>query len=95
MRFLIQIFALLMLIYFVRAILRALLPSIFSQATFRNAGNPAQPRSRAVKQGKMEKDPACGTYVDVTTSLHEAFGCSATFSSNGTRDASFQCPSCC
>jgi len=63
-----------MLIYLVRALLRALLPSIFSQATLRNAGNSAQPHGRSVKQGKMEKDPTCGTYVDVATSLHETFG---------------------
>jgi YHS domain-containing protein len=74
MRFLIQILAFLMLAYFVRAILRALLPSIFSQTTVKNTGNPAHPRGRAVKQGKMEKDPVCETYVDVATSLHETFG---------------------
>jgi YHS domain-containing protein len=74
MRFLIQILVFLMLIYFVRTILRALLPSVFSQPTFKNTQNPSQSRSRVVKQGKMEKDPTCGTYVDISTSLHETFG---------------------
>jgi YHS domain-containing protein len=74
MRFLIQILAFLMVIYFVRAILRSLLPSLFSQPAFKKTGNPAPASGRVVKQGKMEKDPVCGTYVDVATSLHETFG---------------------
>ena len=74
MRFLIQIVAFLLLIYFVRTLLRQFLPSIFSQPTFKNTGGPAQPGGRADKQGRMEKDPACGTYVDVATSLHQTFG---------------------
>jgi len=74
MRFLIQIFAFLMLIYFLRAILRAFLPSGLSHPTFKNAGNPNSSQGRSVKQGKMEKDPVCGTYVDVASSLHDTFG---------------------
>jgi YHS domain-containing protein len=30
-------------------------------------------RSSGVKLGKMEKDPVCGTYVDVATSIHGVF----------------------
>jgi YHS domain-containing protein len=74
MRFLIQILAFLFLAFLVRAIVRQFLPSIFSQTTFKNPGGPVQPGGRAVKQGRMEKDPACGTYVDVATSLHQVFG---------------------
>jgi YHS domain-containing protein len=74
MRFLIQILAFLLLIYFVRTVLRQILPSLFTRTTFQNTGNLGQTHGRAVKQGKMEKDPACGTYVDVATSLHESFG---------------------
>ena len=73
MRFLIQFLAFLMLIYFLRAVLRALLP-LFSQPTFKSSGSPPRSTGRVVKQGKMEKDPVCGTYVDVASSLHETFG---------------------
>lgn len=68
MRFLFQILAFLFVFYFIRYILRALWPALFSQRTF----DRAEPQ-KTVKQGKMEKDPVCGTYVDVATSLHESF----------------------
>src|SRR5256885_2341029 len=73
MRFLFQILAFLVLFYFVRSILRALLPAVFSQSRLDNTEPENSTRGRAVKQGKMEKDPVCGTYVDVATSLHESF----------------------
>ncbi len=73
MRFLFQILAFLVLFYFVRYILRALLPAMFSQPSFDRSEPQSSSRGRAVKQGKMEKDPVCGTYVDVATSLHESF----------------------
>ena len=73
MRFLFQILAFLLLFYLVRSILRALLPAAFSQSKFDKTEPENSSRARAVKQGKMEKDPVCGTYVDVATSLHESF----------------------
>jgi YHS domain-containing protein len=74
MRFILQILVFLVLFYFLRLILRALLPNSASQPTFENTGSRTQSRRRSVKQGKMEKDPVCGTYVDVASSVQETFG---------------------
>jgi len=84
MKFLIQILAFLVLTYFLRAVLRALLPFL-SQTTFKTSASPPRSSGRIVKQGKMEKDPVCGTYVDVASSLHETFGGETKY---------FCCPNC-
>ena len=38
-----------------------------------SVSNPFYTKQSNVKQGKMEKDPVCGTYVDVNTSLQKSF----------------------
>ncbi len=73
MKWLIQLALLLALLMFVRGVLRALFAPKKAAPNFKNPG-PSRSRESKVKQGKMEKDPTCGTYVDVTSSLHRSFG---------------------
>lgn len=70
MRFLIPLFLILFLFYLLRSVLQGLLAS-----TEKSKLDESRPhRSGNVKLGKMEKDPVCGTYVDVATSVHGVFG---------------------
>ena len=69
MRFLVPLFLVLFLFFLLRSVLQGLLAS-----TDKSRLDASQPqRSSGVKIGKMEKDPVCGTYVDVATSVHGVF----------------------
>ncbi len=69
MRFLVPLFLVLFLFFLLRSVLQGLLAS-----TEKSKLDSSQPRgSSGVKLGKMEKDPVCGTYVDVATSVHGVF----------------------
>lgn len=71
MKWLIQSVLLLALFMFVRGVLRALFASKQNPSEFENPqGFPF--KGPKVKQGRMEKDPVCGTYVDVRTSLKQS-----------------------
>ena len=72
MKWLIQAVLLLAVLMFVRGVLRALFSPKRAPSNFENPG-PSRSRGPEVKQGKMEKDPVCGTYVDVTSALHRSF----------------------
>jgi len=70
MRFLVPLLLILFLFFLLRSVLRGLMAS-----TEKARLDPRHPQGSAgVKLGKMEKDPVCGTYVDVTTSIHGVFG---------------------
>ena len=69
MRFLVPLFLVLFLFFLLRSVLQGLLAS-----TEKSKLDSSQPRgSSGVKLRKMEKDPVCGTYVDVATSVHGVF----------------------
>ena len=72
MKWLIQILFLVSLFMFVRGILRTLFASKKAPSNFKSS-NPFYSEQSMVKQGKMEKDPVCGTYVDVDTALQKSF----------------------
>lgn len=65
MRFLLRVLSLLLIIYLLRYLFR----SIFPPRPARQPPFPAgmNPPSPSVRQGRMEKDPVCGTYVDVAS----------------------------
>ena len=63
---------LLALLMFVRGVLRALLAPMRAPSNFENPG-PSRTRGSTVKQGTMEKDPVCGTYVDIGSALRGSF----------------------
>jgi YHS domain-containing protein len=63
---------LLALLMFVRGVLRALLAPMRTPSNFENPG-PSRTRGSTVKQGTMEKDPVCGTYVDTSSALQGSF----------------------
>jgi YHS domain-containing protein len=71
MRLLLPLFLILIAFYFLRYILRGLIQGE-SRSSFGSAGSGRE-QQRNVKTGKMEKDPVCGTYVDVTTSIQGTF----------------------
>lgn len=57
---------------FVRGVLQALLAPMRERSNFENPG-PSRSRGSTVKQGTMEKDPVCGTYVDTDSALRRSF----------------------
>lgn len=69
MRLLFPLFLFLFVFFLLRSVLRGLLAS--TEKSRLDASRPQ--RSSGVKLGKMEKDPVCGTYVDVATSFHGVF----------------------
>jgi YHS domain-containing protein len=69
MRFLVPLLLILFLFFLLRSVIQRLLAS--TEKSRLDAGRPQ--RSGGVKLGKMEKDPVCGTYVDVATSVHGVF----------------------
>lgn len=69
MRLLIPIFLVLVLFFLLRSVLQGLLAA--PEKAKLGADRPQ--RRGGVKLGKMEKDPVCGTYVDVVTSIHSNF----------------------
>ena len=69
MRFLVPLLLILFLFFLLRSVLQGLLAS--TKKSSLDTGR-AQ-RSSGLKLGKMEKDPVCGTYVDVATSLRGVF----------------------
>ncbi len=73
MRILLRILGMMLLIYVVWSTLRRLVANVFPQAKFKQPGSQPHWKNRIVKQGKMEKDPVCGTYVDVATAPHAIF----------------------
>ena len=73
MRFLLPLVVMLVLFYLLRSILRGLLQNS-SQPTLDSESRGTRQAQPNVKMGKMEKDPVCGTFVDVATSIHATFG---------------------
>jgi YHS domain-containing protein len=75
MRLLFPVLLFLIVYYFIRYLLRGLMPGPANPSQVRNSGDPAatSTRERIVRQGRMEKDPVCGTYVDVATSVQATF----------------------
>ena len=70
MRLLVPLILILFLFFMLRSILQGLLAT--TEKAKHSGGR--QFRDGGVKLGKMEKDPVCGTYVDVATSIHGVFG---------------------
>jgi YHS domain-containing protein len=73
MRLLFPLLIFLLVFYFLRHILRALTQGKASPK-FGVEDMRHREHGRSVKMGKMEKDPVCGTFVDVATSLKATFG---------------------
>ncbi|MEW5975806.1 MAG: YHS domain-containing protein [Acidobacteriota bacterium] len=73
MRILLQILAFLFLLYLVRYILKTLFSGPRPEARFRQSPFTSARPGRRIKQGKMEKDPICGMYVDVEHALQASF----------------------
>jgi len=71
MKWLIQSLLLLALFMFVRGVLRTLFAPKKNPSSFENFQGFSS-KGPKVKQGRMEKDPVCGTYVDVSTSLKKS-----------------------
>jgi YHS domain-containing protein len=69
MRLLLSLLLVLFLFFLLRSVLQGLLAS--NNKSRLDASRPQ--RSSGVKLGKMEKDPVCGTYVDVATSIQGVF----------------------
>jgi YHS domain-containing protein len=69
MRLLIRILSLLFLFFLLRYILRSILipPKVKPDDTSQGEQPGSSPRM--MHQGRMEKDPICGTYVDIASSL--------------------------
>lgn len=70
MRFLVPLLLVLFVFFLLRSVLQGLLAS--TEKSRLDASRPK--RSSGVKLGKMEKDPVCGTYVDVASSIQGVFG---------------------
>jgi YHS domain-containing protein len=69
MRLLIPLILILIVFYLVRSILRGLLQG--TRSSFGSTGVGPREGGRGV--GKMERDPVCGTFVDVATSIQATF----------------------
>ncbi len=74
MRFLLPLFLILVVYFFLRSIVRSFLQASVERQKFESDGRTGPASSRPVKLGKMEKDPSCGTYVDVETSVRATVG---------------------
>jgi YHS domain-containing protein len=70
MRLLIPLILILIVFYFLRSILSGLLQG-GTRSSFGSTGMGPREGGRGV--GKMEKDPVCGTFVDVATSIQATF----------------------
>ena len=70
MRFLVPLFLILFLYFLLRSVVKSLMSS--AEKARLDATGPQ--RGSHVKLGKMEKDPVCGTFVDIATSVHGVFG---------------------
>jgi len=68
-----RLLAPLLLILFLFLMLRSIVQGLVSSTAKQKPDPDRQQRSGGVKLGKMEKDPVCGTYVDVVTSIHAVF----------------------
>ncbi len=74
MSFLFRLLVFLFLFYFLRQVLQVLLPGLFSRVEIKESRPVDAEPNLQVKHGTMQKDPVCGTYVDVATSLHLTAG---------------------
>lgn len=63
----------LLLVLFLFFLLRSVLQGLMASGNKSRLDSSRPQRSGGVKLGKMEKDPVCGTYVDVATSIHGVF----------------------
>jgi YHS domain-containing protein len=72
MRLLIPLILILIVFYLLRSILRGLLQGS-AHSSFGATGMGPREGGHGVKVGKMEKDPVCGTFVDVATSIQATF----------------------
>lgn len=69
MRFLIRILSLLFLFFLLRYILRSIFFPPKTKSNTASQGEQPDSSPRMMHQGRMEKDPICGTYVDIASSL--------------------------
>ncbi len=74
MRLLLPVLLVLIVFLLLRSIVRGFLQSSSDRQRFEPHSTDPKGGDRNVKMGKMEKDPVCGTYVDVATSIHAPFG---------------------
>lgn len=87
MSFLFRLLLFLLLFYFLRQVLQVLIPGLFPRGENKASRQVGAERNLRVKHGTMEKDPVCGTYVDVATSLQlTADGETLYFCSSGCMD---------
>jgi YHS domain-containing protein len=72
MKLLLRILSLLFIFFLLRYLVRSIFvpPKPKSNPQPDAGNNPADTASRRIFQGRMEKDPVCGTYVDVASSLN-------------------------
>jgi YHS domain-containing protein len=83
MNFLLRLLFLVFVFYFLQRVLRALFPGLFTPLGSQPTSPPSAGSAPVVKHGTMEKDPVCGTYVDVAASLkttiegHTRYFCSS------------------
>jgi YHS domain-containing protein len=79
----------LLVLFLIRAVFRSLFGGLFSSSS--GAGAPPvgarQERTKVPAGGELRKDPVCGTYVSVASSVsHEANGKTVYFCSKECRD---------
>jgi YHS domain-containing protein len=67
MRFLFPLLFFLLIFYIIRAILQGFIEGTRASTSKKESGRSG------VKMGRMEKDPVCGMYVDVATSIEATF----------------------
>jgi YHS domain-containing protein len=65
----IRILSLLFLFFLLRYILRSIFSPPKTQSNSSSQGEQPDSNPRMMHQGRMEKDPICGTYVDIASSL--------------------------
>ena len=67
MRFLFPLLFFLLIFYIIRSILRGFIEGTRASTLRQTSGRSG------VKMGRMEKDPVCGMYVDIATSVAATF----------------------
>lgn len=64
-----RILSLLFLFFLLRYILRSIFVPPQAKSNPASPGEQSDSNPRMMHQGRMEKDPICGTYVDIASSL--------------------------
>jgi YHS domain-containing protein len=74
MRLLLRILSLLFIFLLLRYLVRSIFVSANPKRNISDEPMASETDSQRVLQGRMEKDPVCGTYVDVASSLNLRWG---------------------